>query len=439
MSPTTATRPGQGSAPATDPDHTRWLELLTGPAAADVLAAALGADGARLGTWRVDQVHARPGAEVTVGFDVVAHRDAAPLAEGAPRSVEAVEYLLATTADLPAGSLGAGVVRLADEDRVLHVWRHPADPLLPGLAEACDADALTRRLRASGHPVDVVSVEVVAYRPLRRAVLRARTTRGVVYVKVVRPDRVRSVVRRHVLLGGGDRPPGAVRGPRCLTWSADGVVVLEEAHGRSLAQHLAATPVASRATAFDPRALLRALDELPPAATALTRRAAWAARVHRYARTAVEVHGLDAARADAVAQAVAAVDEHALGPVVATHGDFHAANVLLADAAGDRVGVLLDLDTLGPGHRVDDLACVVAHLAVLPSLSPGDYAGSEGLVERCLAEFDRAVDPAVLRARTAGVVLSLASGAVDAALARTWLAIAEGLVADAVRAGHRVP
>ncbi|OLT49416.1 hypothetical protein BJF88_02905 [Cellulosimicrobium sp. CUA-896] len=140
------------------------------------------------------------------------------------------------------------------------------------------------------------------------------------------------------------------------------------------------------------------------------------------------MHGLDAARvADVTTVVTHGVATRDPGPVVATHGDFHAANVLL-DATGARVETLLDVDTLGPGHRVDDLACVVAHLAVLPGLSPGDYAGTEGLVARCLAVFGEVVDPVALRSRAAGVVLSLASGAATRELAEAWLAVAEQLV-----------
>ena len=132
------------------PDQRAWLDLLTAPEAGELLAVALGADGASLGTWRVHQVHARPGAEVTVGYDVVAHRALAARPDAGPATVDAAEYLLATTAPLSPHVVGPGVVRLADGPRVVHVWRHPADPLLPGLAAACDADELTRRLAAAG-------------------------------------------------------------------------------------------------------------------------------------------------------------------------------------------------------------------------------------------------------------------------------------------------
>ena len=77
---------------------------------------------------------------------------------------------------------------------------------------------------------------------------------------------------------------------------------------------------------------------------------------------------------------------------------------------------------------MDDLACLVAHLAVLPSLAPAVYAGVGALVDRCLAVFDESVDPAALRARAAGVVLSLASGAASRDLAVAWLGVAEDLL-----------
>lgn len=418
------------------PDQRAWLDLLTAPEAGELLAVALGADGASLDTWRVHQVHARPGAEVTVGYDVVARRTLAAGDGEGPTSADAAEYLLATTAPLSPDAVGPGVVRLADGPRVVHVWRHPADPMLLGLAAACDAAELTRRLAAAGGLADgeaVESVTMVAYRPLRRAVLRARTCSRTVYVKVVRPDRARSLVRRHDLFRSA-----AVSAPRCLAWDDDGVVVLEEARGPSLAQHLAALGPADQPGAIDPRELLEALDALPARATTLRRRPAWAERVEHYAASALAVRGLDADRVDRVARGVrTAVASHDPGPVVATHGDFYEANVLLdvPPAPGDpasrgraRVGALLDVDTLGPGHRVDDLACLVAHLAVLPTLAPATYGGVGALVDRCLAVFDERVDPAALRARAAGVVLSLTTGAVSRDLADAWLRVAEGLL-----------
>lgn len=429
-------------------DERAWLDLLTGDAAADLLGAALAADGAELASWSVRQVHARPGAEVTVAYEVVARRGPG---EGA---ASAHEDLFATSAPASAfrrarglgdrgvggrgagdrgdGTPGAGVVRLDDGERALHVWRHPHDPALPGLEVGSTPARVADRLRAAGVDAPVTSLETVTYRPLRRAVLRARTAAGAVYVKVVRPSRVGDLVRRHALFA--ERPgPRDVAAPQVLTWSADGVVLLAEAPGASVAALVAATPAARQATCLDPAEVLRVATGLPPAGLALPRRPAWADRLDHYLADLREVHGVGADRLEPLAAAIGVVVASAdPGPLGVTHGDLHAANLLLDPAASaPRLGTVLDVDTLGPGYLVDDLACAVAHLAVLPVLGPRAYAGVGGLVERWLKAFDGEVDPALLRARAAAVVVSLASGAGDPAGVDAFLAVAERLAAAA--------
>ena len=95
------------------------------------------------------------------------------------------------------------------------------------------------------------------------------------------------------------------------------------------------------------------------------------------------------------------------------HGDFYEAQVFVRE--GKVVG-LLDIDTVGPGRRADDLACLLAHLSVL-----ADY-GNAGRIDRGMQErvedaihtwrttFEERVDPVELALRSAGVVLSLATG-----------------------------
>ena len=424
-----------GAARTSPADHRAWLGLLAGDAAADLLEAALAADGAALDSWSVRQVHARPGAEVTVAYDVVAAREV----DGRP--VRAAEHLFATSARASAfhrarggrdGDLGPGVVRLDDGERTVHVWRHPYDPALPGLAAGSTPDRVAERLRAAGVDAPLLSLETVTYRPLRRAVLRARTTAGAAYVKVVRPTRVEALVRRHALFAARPGGTSGVAAPRVRSWSADGVVLLDEVPGESVAGLLARTSARDQPACIDPAELLRVATALPRAGLALPRRPAWADRSAHYLGALATVHGVDAARLAALHEAIdAVVAEGDPGPLVVTHGDLHAANLLLEPAAraGDRpsVGAVLDVDTLGPGHLVDDLACAVAHLAVLPALDPGAYAGVDGLVERCLDVFGRAVEPALLRARAAAVVVSLAAGAEDAATVGEFLAVAERL------------
>lgn len=415
-------------------------QLLTGPRAGDLLEAALAVDHVSLGSWRVHQVHARPGAEVSVGYEVTV-RGGRGGADGLRTPAGRPEYLVATTADFPPDVVERrGILRLVDGEQTVHVWRHPVDPLLPGLATACDAAALTDRWRSlDPHAPLVLGLDLVTYRPLRRAVLRARTTDGDVYLKVVRPDRVTDLRIRHDLFLVAEAapmgyalsaPPAA---PRVLASLGEGILVLAARPEETLASAIASTARHEQPLTIDPHELLRALVALPQDAVLLERRASWAERSEHYARAAVGRLPGHAGRIEALERAVRRiVADRDPGPVVATHGDFYEANVLLVGGAGcRRVAAVLDVDTLGPGHRIDDLACMTGHLAVLETLAPQVYPGVQGLVDRCLAVFGDATDPIGLRARSAGVVLSLLPGAPREALAETWLGVAEELLAGA--------
>ena len=89
-------------------------------------------------------------------------------------------------------------------------------------------------------------------------------------------------------------------------------------------------------------------------------------------------------------------------------GDFHEGQLTVrrdGRAAGASAG-LLDVDTVGPGHRVDDLACLGRHAIALGP--PGQaVARALGAAGACGASIPRRS-----RVRTAGVLLSLAAGAV---------------------------
>ena len=90
-----------------------------------------------------------------------------------------------------------------------------------------------------------------------------------------------------------------------------------------------------------------------------------------------------------------------------THGDFHEGQVHVQ--AGRVVGIL-DIDTIGPGNRADDLACLIAHLSTIQRMNRQQEATVRGLLARWVPVFDRRVDPVELRLRAAAVVISLATG-----------------------------
>lgn len=391
--------------------HSAVEQVLLGPDAQDLLTAAVSTRGRQLESWELRDVHARPGAETSVGYDVVASG--------------MTMYLVASSVELTeAERVASGVVRLESPAGIVHVWEHPDDPKLTGLRLACSSSALGPKLsEALGESVNVTGLEMLVYRPMRRAVVRAQlfTASGsrVVYIKVVRPSKAPQVVERHALFEGD----GA---PECRDLGS-GLVVLEEAHGTPLARHLL-----SRSTKtdqlLDPVLLVERLETLPAGGAEFDSRTTVTKKLKRYAHGAIK-QGQDARGILELADAIDVVVRRTpAGPVVVTHGDYNVANIFIDDSGPvPHVVSLIDLDTLGPGHLIDDMACLIAHIAVLPGISREKYAAVPGYMERLLEVCDTKVDPAGLRARAAANVLSLVSGCHDPVRAEAWLEAAQKL------------
>ncbi|WP_144836650.1 phosphotransferase [Kocuria rosea] len=373
------------------------VALLSGTGMGPVLAAALAPAGLSVQRWTRRRVHHRPGAGVTAVFDVVA-------LAGARRTAEVVCVSTASPpADTspPAGT-SPDLVRTRHEGVDLVAWRHPHDPWLPGLAWASSPEAVGREVFCSAEPAELTEV---SYRPTRRAVLRAAHGSRVRYLKVLRRDRAAALHARHrMLLAAGLPVPAPVEDP------VRDVVVLRQLPGTPLA----ASVRQDGAAALHPEHVLALLDALPAAALKLPARASWTDRVLDYGHAAAvalpEERGRIERLAAAIDEARRATDP---GPVVPVHGDLYEANLLVGPAVRGTFGPVtgvLDVDAVGPGHRVDDLACLVAHLAVLPTVHDS-YGHAPAAARRLLAGFDAAVDPAALRVRCAGVALSLVAGA----------------------------
>ncbi|MFT3887059.1 MAG: aminoglycoside phosphotransferase family protein [Arachnia sp.] len=390
--------------------HRTLLEetrLLTSDEAAGLLELALTGDPAVSIPGfqaRLDELHYRPGAEVSGVFTVTF--------EPSPGDVQS-DHLVATSAEVEGE-----VATLRRGDVALRVWRHPADPRLPGLAPACDPATVLGWLTDAGvAPPEALHVELLGYRPLRRSVLRATADRADYYLKVLRPgydDRL--AVRQELLAGASLTVP-------ILARPAAGVLLSPAAPGRPLAHALAD----EEAQLPDPADILALLDGLPAEVAGLPRRPSWSDRLDFHAATARQHRPSDAGRVDRLVERIQRVlDRGRHGPTVPTHGDCYEANIFVD---GARL-TFIDVDSAGPGLREDDLACLLAHLAVLPTLAPGHYTRVPAVLGEWSAAFEECVDAADLRARTAAVLLSLVSGA-DPAQAETRLALAERYAAAA--------
>jgi len=342
--------------------------LLLGPDAVDVVEEALAPSGIALRTLTPRQTNYHPGRSLTVRYDA---------------TLTGPDGL--TTNDAVVAAARAGTIE---------VWRVPHDPALPGLAAALDTARVQRLLHDLGAPAAGVRCRLRAYRPGRRAVVAVEADHVRLFVKIVRPDRVEALHRRHVLLA--DHVPV----PRSLGWSDElGIVVLQALGGTTLRAALADGRPAPSASA-----LVALLDALPAPMLPGARRP-WDTPRHAAVVGACipdlqpQLAGLVAA-ADDVERVVARE------PCVPVHGDFHEAQLLVD---GARVTGLLDVDTFGTGARIDDLATIVGHLSTLATMHRR-RATIERYAAQLLAVFDRLVDAAHLRVATAAVIVGLATG-----------------------------
>lgn len=365
------------------------LALLTGQHAVELVAAALAGGGASPVAdlhVEVTAVHHRPGAGVSVCYAVRRDSD----------GDRGTEMIVASTAPPRRSDREDGVALLDDGVRRVRVWRRADDPALPGLREALSPAAVARWLGTTRVP----TVDVLSYRPTRRAVLAVRGSSDA-FLKVVRPDRAAELAHRHALMAGTPVPA-----PRVLAEPAPGVLLLEPARGMSLASALASGDPTALPS---PEQVVAALAGLPQGATALPRRPSWVDRLDVHAAGARAALPVRAEHVETVQSRIEAVlRTQPAGPVVPTHGDLHVANLFVADGAPS---ALIDVDSLGPGRREDDLATMLAHLAVLPSLAPATYPDVPAVLASWIQAFARHVPAAALLARTAGVLVSLVAGA----------------------------
>lgn len=351
--------------------------------------------------------HHRPGAGVSALYRVQAvprRRGSAGQAAGGPVRLQ----IGATTASLTPEQ-SRNTVRGAVGNTDMRLWVHPRDPVLTGLPWATNAAAVARGLFGGETDGEHAVLELAAYRPLRRAVIRATFKESAVYLKVPQPDLAAGLRRRvEVAAAAGLPVPPLLAIAPGENPASTSVLALGALPGQSLHRRLSSVPDAD----FDPDALTDLLAGLPAAALEFPRRPSWSERVLDYAAASAAVLPACAERImNCAREADAAVRAADAGPVVPVHGDFHGGNLLaLSGRGGPELSGLLDLDGLGPGHRVDDLACFLGHLFVFAALNPSVHA-LRSTAERCAAAFASETDPAALYSRSGAVALTLVAGA----------------------------
>jgi len=359
------------------------MPAMLGNGANDLLSLAVSAAEGKLVSARAQQVHWQPGQALTVVYD-------AAVAWAGQRPVQ--ERLVAMTGvKLPDEALV-----LEDRDVRVGLWALALDPLLPGLAVALDAAGMQGLLASLGVAPDGLRLRLRAYRPGRRAVVQAQADGERLFVKVVRPRKVAALQERHALLA--QRLPV----PHSHGWSEDyGLVVLEAMPGATLREALGRRG----APLPDPMQIAALLDRIEEPADAKAPPDHVASAV-TYGELLGRILPDLGPRLERLVDGLG--EDGRLGPVVPVHGDLHEAQLMVAQ--GQIVG-LLDVDTVGLGHRVNDWATMVGHLATRFDAAPrGLRPRIQAYAKQLLALADAQVDRVTLRQRAAAVVLGLATG-----------------------------
>jgi len=315
------------------------VQYLVGAGAHDVLRLPIEATGGRIESVRPVQVQYRPGSDVVVRYSAqVSWHGGSSTREtlvAASTVHGAHPGALLVTADTASGPIEVGV------------WRWPYDPVLSGLGDVVTPSSVADVL---GVATDRLGVEVVAFRPTERAVVRvSRDGDPIAYVKVVPPARAPEVTRRHETLIAAGVPAA----PVLVGDHERGLIGLDVLRGPTLRDL-----VKSDADDWpDPVEFIGLGDAISTAPVAGPGPASRLTDGALHARMLATVVPEAAPLLDDLARRF---DAAGLPPADGTvHGDLHEGQVIVDH--GRIVGVL-DVDDVGPGASVDDFANLIARI-----------------------------------------------------------------------------
>ena len=311
---------------------------LTGPGAVDLLRPAVAAEGGALVSCRASQVQYRPESDLVVRYRCEISRNG---------TIASDTLLAATTIGGPyPGTLPIEATTPDGTTLSVGVWRWPFDPILSELRTMVTPPLARERV---GDLVGSdIHIEVVAYRPTEHAVIRVRGDLGEIYVKVVASATTASLIARHRALGDAGLPvPAILR-------SGPGWIAMEALLGTTLRERLKS----GTQRLPSPDRYRRMLETL--SAVHLDDAAPVRSRIddapHHAAMLSTVLPDAGGRLAEIAEQLSAPQVGSAVGTV---HGDLHEAQLVVDD---DDVTGILDIDDVGRGDRLDDVATLVGHL-----------------------------------------------------------------------------
>ncbi len=233
------------------------------------------------------------------------------------------------------------------DGRTVRTWEHPNDPWLPALPAAAQPELARLLLASIGLPAPE-RMEMLGYRPGRRAVFRMLSEDHECYVKILPPADTAATVERHTALAAAGLPL-----PELLGWGKDGIVVLDDARGEHAPNIVGHLPPEVILDAIDElRASLHAAPITVPARASLATSVAW------YLKKLGEAMPERNEQLMTISDTVLPTAHGTTAKPVVIHGDLHIAQLFFRDA---EITGVIDTDTAGLGDPDDDSAVFVAN------------------------------------------------------------------------------
>lgn len=311
----------------------------------------------------------------------------------------------------------------------LTAWLYPADPALPALATAVTPETAAALVSPLGLEPEQLEMDVLSYRAGRRAVIRATTPSGTVFLKVVGPHRVEAIRERHAMWREHGIPVPAVR-----SWDSDGMLVLDPLVGSEIIGMLDRLPgddgLVSAVCELSRR--IAGVPSTEPARPSLAHRIDWYRG--RLAQLAPEHESRTHSVCDIVALTLAAAP--AAPAPVTIHGDLHLAQLFALRDDPLTVTGVLDIDTAGLGDPADDAGALVAHLLASADLTERTVGApaarrARGLALSFVEAWDDNPDAALaIRARAIAATHLLGHGLSGSLEAHRCLELAESMLRD---------
>src|SRR5699024_4761682 len=169
------------------------------------------------------------------------------------------------------------------------------DPALPGLEQALDPATVGEWLQAAGvGDGGPAQIQLLSYRPTRRAVIRAVLGEATCYLKVLPERRARRLERRHQLLAAPEH-----RAPKVLARPLPTILLIAAAGGRPLSEAIAGARTHPDDLP-DPLDVVAWLDGLPSGVLELGARSSWVDRIDFHAAAARGTLPAEGPRIDAI-------------------------------------------------------------------------------------------------------------------------------------------